>query len=79
VNPFRAADATVRSWTAARGDETLLPRLLATALPPSCGQVSALGLDPEVPTERTGIRRRLGYLPPEVGFHQTETAGEVAS
>jgi ABC-2 type transport system ATP-binding protein len=51
------------------GDETLLPRLLATALPPSCGQVSALGLDPEVPTERTGIRRRLGYLPPEVGFH----------
>ena len=34
--------------------------------------MSALGLDPEVPTERTGIRRRLGYLPPEVGFHQTE-------
>ncbi len=38
-----------------------------------------LGLDPEVPTERTGIRRRLGYLLQEVGLHQTETAGEVAS
>ena len=59
------------------GDETLL-RLLATALPP-WRQVSVPGLEPEVPTERTGIRRRLGYLPQEVGFHQTETAGEVAS
>ena len=61
------------------GDETLLLRLLATTLPPSWGQVSVLGLDPEVPTERTGIRRRLGYLPQEVGVHQTETAEEVAS
>ena len=52
------------------GDETLLLRLLATALPPSWGRVSVPGLDPEVPTERTGIRRRLGYLPQEVGFHQ---------
>ena len=43
--------------------KTTLLRLLATALPPSRGQVSVLGLDPEVPAERTGIRRRLGYQP----------------
>jgi ABC-2 type transport system ATP-binding protein len=48
--------------------KTTLLRLLATALPPSQGQVSVLGLDPEVPAERTGIRRQLGYQPQEVGF-----------
>jgi ABC-2 type transport system ATP-binding protein len=54
--------------------KTTLLRLLATALPPSRGQVSVLGLDPEVPAERTGIRRRLGYLPQEVGFPRGFTA-----
>src|SRR5438132_1082977 len=34
--------------------KTTLLRLLATALPPSQGKVSVLGLDPEVPAERTG-------------------------
>ena len=45
--------------------------LLATALPPSRGQVSVLGLDPEVPAERTGIRRQLGYqrLIIDVAYH----------
>jgi ABC-2 type transport system ATP-binding protein len=33
-----------------------------------------LGLDPEAPAERTGIRRRLGYLPQEVGFPRGFTA-----
>jgi len=32
--------------------------LLATALPPSRGEVRVLGRDPEVPAERTDIRRR---------------------
>jgi ABC-2 type transport system ATP-binding protein len=27
-----------------------------------------LGRDPQVPAQRTDIRRRLGYLPQEVGF-----------
>jgi ABC-2 type transport system ATP-binding protein len=54
--------------------KTTLLRLLATALPPSQGQVRVLGLDPEVPAERTGIRRRLGYLPQEVGFPRGFTA-----
>ncbi len=54
--------------------KTTLLRLLATPLPPSQGQVRVLGRDPEVPAERTGIRRRLGYLPQEVGFPRGFTA-----
>ena len=54
--------------------KTTLLRLLATALPPTRGRVSVLGLDPEVPAERTGIRRQLGYLPQEAGFPRGFTA-----
>jgi ABC-2 type transport system ATP-binding protein len=54
--------------------KTTLLRLLATALPPTEGQVRVLGLDPETPAERTDIRRRLGYLPQEVGFPRGFTA-----
>ena len=54
--------------------KTTLLRLLATALPPSQGQVRILGRDPDVPAERTDIRRRLGYLPQEVGFPRGFTA-----
>ncbi len=42
--------------------------LFATALAPTQGRVSVLGLDPAVPAQRTDIRRRLGYLPQEIGF-----------
>ena len=54
--------------------KTTLLRLLATALPPSQGEVRVLGRDPEVPAERTEIRRRLGYLPQEIGFPRGFTA-----
>jgi len=54
--------------------KTTLLRLLATALPPTEGQVRVLGLDPGTPAERTDIRRRLGYLPQEVGFPRGFTA-----
>ena len=54
--------------------KTTLLRLLATALPPTQGKVRVLGLDPEVPAERTGIRRQLGYQPQEVGFPRGFTA-----
>ena len=33
-----------------------------------------LGLDPQVPAQRTGIRRQLGYLPQEAGFPRGFTA-----
>jgi ABC-2 type transport system ATP-binding protein len=48
--------------------KTTLLRLLATALSPNQGTISVLGLDPADPGERTDIRRRLGYLPQEIGF-----------
>jgi len=48
--------------------KTTLLRLFATALSPTQGTVSVLGLDPAEPAQRTGIRRRLGYLPQEIGF-----------
>ena len=54
--------------------KTTLLRLLATALPPSQGKVRVLGLDPQVPAERTGIRRQLGYQPQEAGFPRGFTA-----
>ena len=54
--------------------KTTLLRLLATALPPSHGHLRMLGRDPQMPAERTDIRRRLGYLPQEVGFPRGFTA-----
>jgi ABC-2 type transport system ATP-binding protein len=54
--------------------KTTLLRLLATALPPSRGKVRVLCRDVEVLAERTEIRRRLGYLPQEVGFPRGFTA-----
>ncbi|HEX3310430.1 MAG TPA: ATP-binding cassette domain-containing protein, partial [Streptosporangiaceae bacterium] len=39
-----------------------------------CERVIVLDLDPEVPAERTGIRRQLGYQPQEVGFPRGFTA-----
>ena len=54
--------------------KTTLLRLLATALPPTGGEIRVLGRDPQVPAQRTDIRRRLGYLPQEAGFPRGFTA-----
>src|SRR5919198_2081382 len=54
--------------------KTTLLRLFATALAPTRGELRVLGLDPSVPVQRTDIRRRLGYLPQEIGFPRGFTA-----
>jgi len=55
------------------GKSTLL-RVLATVLGVDDGSVRILGRDPSVGRERTEIRRRLGYLPQELGYPRGFTA-----
>ncbi|HXL91704.1 MAG TPA: ATP-binding cassette domain-containing protein [Streptosporangiaceae bacterium] len=50
--------------------KTTLLSVLATVSEPDGGQVSAFGLDPADGAERVEIRRRLGYLPQELGYHR---------
>jgi len=50
--------------------KTTLLSILATVSEPDAGRVSAFGLDPSDPAERVEIRRRLGYLPQELGYHR---------
>ncbi|MFF2960735.1 ATP-binding cassette domain-containing protein [Streptomyces sp. NPDC057963] len=56
--------------------KTTLLRAVATALVPDTGEISVLGRDPRDPRERTEIRRRLGFLPQDPGFHPHFTAFE---
>ena len=56
--------------------KTTLMRMLATVLAPTEGRLRLLGLDPADPGQRTEIRRRLGYMPQEPGFHRHFTAFE---
>jgi ABC-2 type transport system ATP-binding protein len=57
--------------------KTTLLRILATVLAPDAGAVTLLGRDPFDPTDRLEIRRRLGYLPQDPGFHRGFTAFEA--
>jgi ABC-2 type transport system ATP-binding protein len=50
--------------------KTTLLRILATVLPPDGGTIEALGADPTTGEGRLAVRRRLGYLPQEPGFHR---------
>src|SRR5215831_14582232 len=50
--------------------KTTLLSILATVNEPDTGQVSVFGLDPRDAAERLEIRRRLGYLPQELGYHR---------
>ncbi len=54
--------------------KTTLLRILATVQEPTSGVVRLLGADPSDDAARTGIRRRLGYLPQELGFPPGFTA-----
>jgi ABC-2 type transport system ATP-binding protein len=53
--------------------KTTLLRILATVLAPDRGRLRLLGHDPGTPAGRLAIRRRLGYLPQEPGFHRGMT------
>ena len=56
--------------------KTTLLRMMATVLAPDAGDLRLLGWDPQKADERLGIRRRLGYMPQEPGFHRNFTAFE---
>jgi len=56
--------------------KTTLLRILATAIPADAGQLRILGADPGSAAGRQAIRRRLGYLPQNLGFHLHFTAFE---
>jgi ABC-2 type transport system ATP-binding protein len=50
--------------------KTTLLSILATVNEPDGGRVSVFGLNPRDREERVEIRRRLGYLPQELGYHR---------
>ena len=50
--------------------KTTLLRILATVLAADSGDVDAFGVDPSTGDGRLAVRRRLGYLPQEPGFHR---------
>ena len=57
--------------------KTTLLRTVATVLAPDAGRLRLLGRDPGDPGDRVEIRRGLGYLPQEPGFHRSFTAFEM--
>ncbi|MFJ8582259.1 ATP-binding cassette domain-containing protein [Micromonospora sp. NPDC093277] len=56
--------------------KTSLLRMLATVLPPSSGRMLLLGRDPRDYGQRKQIRRRLGYLPQNLGYYPGFTVVE---
>ena len=57
--------------------KTTLLRILATVLPTDGGHLRVLGRDPYDAEDRLAIRRRLGYLPQDAGFHRAFTSFEA--
>ncbi|MEU8181136.1 ABC transporter ATP-binding protein [Micromonospora sp. NPDC049044] len=56
--------------------KTTLLRIVATALPAGGGTLRVFGHDPSTSPGRLAVRRRLGYLPQDPGFHPSFTAFE---
>jgi ABC-2 type transport system ATP-binding protein len=56
--------------------KTSLLRMMATVVPPSSGTMRLLGRDPGSYGQRKEIRRRLGYLPQNVGYYPSFTVVE---
>ncbi|MET0728805.1 MAG: ATP-binding cassette domain-containing protein [Acidimicrobiales bacterium] len=57
--------------------KTTLLRILATVLHPDAGTIRTLGQDPHDADGRLAIRRQLGYLPQDPGFHRGFTTFEL--
>jgi ABC-type multidrug transport system ATPase subunit len=56
--------------------KTSLLRMMATVLQPSSGSLRLLGRDPHNYSQRREIRRRLGYLPQNLGYYPGFTVVE---
>jgi ABC-type multidrug transport system ATPase subunit len=56
--------------------KTSLLRVMATAVPPTSGRVRLLGADARSYQLRRQIRRRLGYLPQQLGYYPGFTVAE---
>jgi ABC-2 type transport system ATP-binding protein len=56
--------------------KTTLLRMMATVIPPSSGTLRLLGRDPAGYRPRREIRRRLGYLPQNLGYYPSFTVVE---
>ena len=56
--------------------KTTLLRMMATVVPPTSGTVHLLGRDPGQYAQRREIRRRLGYLPQNLGYYPGFTVVE---
>jgi ABC-2 type transport system ATP-binding protein len=56
--------------------KTSLLRMMATVLPPTSGKLRLLDRDPGSYGPRREIRRRLGYLPQNLGYYPGFTAAE---
>jgi ABC-2 type transport system ATP-binding protein len=56
--------------------KTSLLRMMATVITPSSGRIRLLGLDPGAYGQRRQIRRRLGYVPQNLGYYPGFTVVE---
>ena len=56
--------------------KTSLLRMMATVISPTSGTLRLLGRDPGSRSQRTQIRRRLGYLPQNLGYYPGFTVAE---
>jgi ABC-type multidrug transport system ATPase subunit len=56
--------------------KTTLLRMLATAITPTAGHLRLLGHDPAEHAGRRALRRKLGYLPQQLGYYPNFTVFE---
>ena len=56
--------------------KTTLLRMMATVIPPTTGHLRLLGRDPGAYGPRREVRRRLGYLPQNLGYYPGFTVAE---